>query len=474
MFLRTKRSLVVLLCCFASTVSTSLLHAETTKAEEEEAQQLYSRANDYVAHIGETGFSYAYVQFYWKRAQSNLDRILRVYPQTLPGRQLRSNELKIGPYELAYFKERVLPRLEEKKTAAFDAVYCAIFLYNLDQKRQDAERTAAMESIVEILCRQNRWNEALAFPVLDRQRILLHATVFRVAARFNEQKVMKELLAKATPAEKAIYWPIQGEALALNGVPRNEIDRFIRDHPEAEVKQAIFSGMVSREIDIQRATTLHLSIKDSIPKTHYSVSKLAVRDDIDAVAQHYFPQPSPEVEALLGRYRAALGRKPQPEATLDEHLAYLDYLATVEKFDEIAPYLNATRLSSTDRRAAELKGIELLAGHSRQVDEGAAHAIGAFRKNEPGDAVTLADFRGQMNATDGHLTVREHTFSDLKMKDPCVVAQLILEWSLTPNRAIRGAAPWDSIVQNFLPGYDNLPLPKSKAVQDASSASKPF
>jgi hypothetical protein len=49
-----------------------------------------------------------------------------------------------------------------------------------------------------------------------------------------------------------------------------------------------------------------------------------------------------------------------------------------------------------------------------------------------------------------------------------------MEWSLTPNRSIRGAAPYDTVVQKFLPGYANIPAPKSDAVRDAASALKPY
>lgn len=475
MFFRTNRSLVSLLTFFAFAGSLAPLAAETSQADEAEAQQLYARANDYVAHIGETGFSYAYIQFYWKRAQANLDRIVRVYPQTAIGRQLRSKELKIGPFELPYFKDRVLPRLEEKKVAAYDPVNCAIFLYNLDEKRNDPVRTAAMQSIIEVLCRQKRWNEALAFPVLDEQRVLLRTTVFTVAARYGEKKVMKDLQAKAKPAEIAGYWPILGEAMAFTGVPRKEINAFIIDHPEPDVRLAILSAMAKREIGIQRAATLHLQVKDSIPTTHYALSKLSVRDDVEAVAKTFFPQPTAESQAIVARYRAALGQKPQGVASVDEHLAYLEYLAVMEKWGELTSYVNTTSLDGRDRQTCELKTIELSAGRAPDSAETSEHrSATSAHQNDLGEAATFAEFRGEMNAPEGRLTVREHTFSDLKLKDPCVLAQLILEWALTPTRSIRGAAPWDSVVQSFLPGFDDLPLPKSKAVQEAAGSSKPF
>jgi hypothetical protein len=47
----------------------------------------------------------------------------------------------------------------------------------------------------------------------------------------------------------------------------------------------------------------------------------------------------------------------------------------------------------------------------------------------------------------------------------------MMEWSLTPNRSIRGAAPWDAVVLRFLPGFDNLPLPEDDEVAAAAAAS---
>ena len=79
-----------------------------------------------------------------------------------------------------------------------------------------------------------------------------------------------------------------------------------------------------------------------------------------------------------------------------------------------------------------------------------------------------------MNSTEVPLTVHEKTFANLPIKDPCLLAQAIMEWSLTPNRSVRGAAPYDSVVQKFAPGFDNLAAPKSSASREAASTSKPY
>jgi hypothetical protein len=70
--------------------------------------------------------------------------------------------------------------------------------------------------------------------------------------------------------------------------------------------------------------------------------------------------------------------------------------------------------------------------------------------------------------------VREKTLGDVPIKDPCVLAQAIMEWRLTPNLAQRGAAPYDSVVRRFAHGFENIPPPKSKQVGEASSVSKPY
>jgi hypothetical protein len=97
-----------------------------------EAVRLYVEANDFVTNMAERQYSYDYLQFYWKRAQSNIDRIRRVYPDSPTSQSLARGDLKIGPYPLDYFKERVLYDLELKRVGAYDDVNCAIFLYGLD------------------------------------------------------------------------------------------------------------------------------------------------------------------------------------------------------------------------------------------------------------------------------------------------------------------------------------------------------
>jgi hypothetical protein len=475
MFSRTSRSLL-LLVTFICAVTTPCTAAQDAAAvDAAEAQTLYTRANDYVTNIGENGFSYAYIQFYWKRAQSSLDRIKRVYPHTPIGRQLAAGELKIGPFELEYFKDRVLPRLEEKKLAAFDPVNCAIFLHGLQKNPYDANRIAAQNAILEVLSRQQRWSEALSFPVLDQHKAMQRETIFRVAARFDQEKLVTQMIEDTPADEQAALWPIVGEAMALLGKPREDIARFLDEHPETAVKLAILGAMIERETHIQRAAALRQEHKKGIQTTHFSLLNLDVRDDVESVARTFFPQPTPESTTLLETYHAALGRKPARTAPAAVHAAYLEHLAAFEKFDELAAYVPATRFTSDEvGQQCEFKLIELYARTGRMQQSEAIRARYAGRTDLT-DAAALSQFRGLIEASEPHtLTVREKTFSSLPIKDPCVVAQAILEWTLTPNRSIRGAAPYDSVVQKYLPGFDNLPLPESEEVKDAASASKPF
>lgn len=473
MFSRIRRSSLLLLTASLLAGSASF-GADSPEVAKAESATLFRRAEDYVTRIPEKDYSYAYLQFYWKRAQSNLDRIERVYPDTETGRRLREPGAKIGPFDLTYFKERVLPRLEEKKLAAFDAVNCSIFLFNLEPSRWDAGRRAALQSILEVLSRQKRWSEALSFPVLDEDRPLRMATIFRVAARYNEKKLVKELLDNTKAAELPALWPILGEAMALNGTPRTDIAALLDDHPQDAVRLAVLNGMIDRELGIQRAATLKQETSENIPRTHYALMNLAVRDDVDSVAKTFFPSPNPAAALALARYHAGRGQKPDRDAPPEVQAAYLDFIVLSGKVDAIDRYQKSLSLGGADRDALELKLVEV---YSRLGQTAAAQAVKSrllASDASLADAAAAAEFQGRMDSLDAPLTVREHTFSDLEIKDPCLLVQSIMDWSLTPNRNIRGAAPWDSVVRKFLPGFENLPLPKSKEVQDASSASKPF
>jgi hypothetical protein len=438
---------------------------------EGEAARLYSRANDYVRNIPEKDYSYAYIQFYWKRAEANLERVERVYPQTSTGQQLQSADAKVGPFALDYFKDRVLPRLEEKRLASFDAVNCAIFLYNLDEQRWDQTRLDAQQSILEVLARQKRWSEALAFPVRDQDRPRKISTIFKVAARYNQKKVVENLLTNATPEEQKLLWPDLGEAMALNGTPREEIAKLLDKHDGDDVKLAILAAMAHREIGIQRAATTKKDFKDGIQETHDSLTNLKVRDDVDSVARQFFPHGNAEAATILASYHAALGQKPASDAPGAVHAAYLDYLSSVARADSLTAYAKVLQLSGDDERKVELKLIELYAANHRDEE---AQALLATLDPSAADAGAAAEAEGRMESEENTLTIRENTFSSLPIKDPCVLAQVIMTWSLTPNRSIRGAAPWDSVVYKFEPGFENLPLPKSKDVQNAASATNPY
>lgn len=439
-----------------------------------EAQRLYDRAHDYVVNIREGTYSYAYIQFHWKRSQANLDRILRVYPQTPTGQALAAGKLKLGEFDPPYFKDRVLPYLEEKRLYSYDAVNCAISLYIFDEKRWDDTRRAALERILEVLSRQQRWSEALRFqPVLEEDRALKTAAIFRVAARFEVEDIIKQILAAAPKSELPHLRAILGEALALRGRARTEITKLLDETPDEAIKLAVLDGMIQREVAIQRAATLRIPTKN-IYFAGGSLQRPEVRDDVDSVAKAFFPIPTPASTALLTKFRAALGTRPTANASVESHLAYLEYLGAFEKFDELESYLRQPSLSAASRQSCDFKAIELYAQAGRIADAQRLRAPYTKAGGANAEASALAEFRGQMNSAEIPLIVHPQTFAELPINDPCVLAQAIMEWSLSPNRLPRGAAPWDAIVLKFRPGFANLAAPKSDAVREAASSLKPY
>jgi hypothetical protein len=460
--------LIALLSLLATSCSRAVDSPDDAAAE---AQRLYDHANAYVTNIQEGAYSYAYQQFYWKRAQANVERALRVYPETPIGRQLRAGELKVGPFELEYFRERVLPRLELKRLSAFDAVNCAILLYNLDETRWDAARLDALASILEVLARQKRFSEALAYPVRDEDRLLKLKTIFRIAAHFGQQDVVEQILADAEPEDLPELWPLVAEGIVLLGRPREELVDLLDEHPEDRVKLAALTRLVDREILIQRSAALRLDVKDGIQTTHFPVLKPEIRDDVVATAREFFPRPTAAATEQLLRLRAGLGERPPADAPVSAHVAFLDFLTDMERFDDLAAYLPSLRPAESNRRQLELKLIELWARANRLEESNALLRRTAAAGGPLADRAALAQFRGRMESRANPLTVRERTFVDLPIGDPCILAQAIMEWSLTPNRSIRGAAPYDAVIGKYLPGFDNLPLPEDDAVAAAAAAS---
>lgn len=478
MSLRPRLTFLALVVLFGI-APVSIVSAAETKASAEaadnetEARMLYDRANDFVSSIEEGGYSYSYLQFHWKRAQSNIDRVLRVYPDTATGRALKAGQLKVGPYDLAYFKDRVLPRLEEKRIAAFDSINCAIFLAETRGESWDEPRRQAVVRILEALSRQKRWNEALKFPVLDSDRFLKHATVFRIAARFEQQDLVKQLI-EVTPKESLPQiHAILGEALALRGLPRTEIAALLDKDPSDVVKLGVLSGMIQREVQIQRAAALRLPA-NRLMLIGDVLKRPEVRDDVNAVAKTFFPSGGAAPADLLAQYRAALGERPAAGASPATHLAYLEHLGASEKFDELSAYPGKLRWPKPDQATLDLKVIELFAQAGRLPDSNRFRTAYAASGDASADAATLAQFRGQMNSTEAPLTIHEKSFATLPFKDPCVLALAMMEWSLTPNRSIRGAAPYDAVVHKFAPGFENLAAAKSTAVRDAANTQKPY
>ncbi len=441
-----------------------------------EAARLYAEASAYVSNMAEGDYSYSYLQFYWKRAQSNVDRVRRVYADSPTALALARGELKLGPYPLDYFKERVLYNLELKRLGSFDDVNCAIFLYGRDESRNDARRDQALSEIVEVLARRQRWGEALRFPVLAVHRPLLLGSIFRVAAFYGADDIVKRMIADTGPAQRqaAGFDALLAEGIALQGKPRLELYRFVQEHPGEAVRAAALTGVVERDVLIGRMERLHVPFKDAIQTVHLVVQHTALRDDVRAVALQLYGGDLDTAGPILAVYSAALGNAPEAGAPADAHLAYLQFLADAGRMDAVGSYVADSRVRGAARVACRLKVIELYAEAGLTPEAEAARRAYAEPGTTGADDAALADFRGRMDSAEVPLVVREKTFSELPIADPCVMATAIMEWSLTPNRSQRGATPWDRVVTRFAGGFENLPKPKSAVVGDAASTLKPY
>jgi hypothetical protein len=469
-------SLVVAALALSAPIRAANLDGSSEQAGNAEAVRLYAEASAYVTNMAEGLYSYSYLQFYWKRAQANVDRVRRVYPDSPTAAAMARGELKLGPYELGYFKERVLYNLELKQLGSFDDVNCAIFLYGLDPGRSDATRDDALRRILEVMARRQRWGEALRFPVLAVHRPLLLGSIFGVAAFYDQPATIRKMTAETTPAERlaAGFDPLLAEAQALLGKPRSELLAFVASHPGGAVRAAALKGIVERAGLIRRMERGHLPPGESIQAVHLDVQNLQLHDDVPALAAQLFRDSPDDAAPLLAVYSASLGISPDPGAPEDAHLAYMRTLADDGRLDDAVSYAANNRLSGALRRACDLKAVELLAEAGRMEDAERLRLAFAARGAGPGNDAALAEFRGRMDSTAVPLVAREKTFSELQITDPCVMAIAIMDWSLTPNRSQRGATPWDSVVFRFAGGFEGLPMPKSAAVSDAASTVRPY
>lgn len=473
LFPRRPASLLILLAAFLPLLRGGEIGPFTGPEADAEAARLLERANDFVNNVVEDQYSYAYVQFHWKRADSNIDRILRAYPSSPTAAQLRAGSRTVGPFAPGYFKERVLPRLEEKKVASFDAVNCAIFLYNLPSNRDADAKRQLLASIVRTLCRQNRWGEALSFPVLDEERPWLWNEVIRQAAIYRNDKLVAELLGNILPAQKPLLITTVAEGLAFRGETAPVLETFLKKEGDTPgLRAAMFNGLLRRELPIQRARAAQRPLK-------------GLYDGVDGIQ---FPeQPGIDLVAWLRAIPAGPARE-------EANRNYAHYLARLGRIEEARALIPADRQSGLafsyvahlvyhgDYAAAQqlpatfglggaqadqfnLRLLELLAEFAPEQE------IAAVRSRIPAPlaaAATFREFHGHMFSSERQLVVRSRTFADLNLTDPNLVGRLTCEWSLTPNRTLRGAAPWDAVVFKFAPGFENLPPPKEKKKAEAA------
>lgn len=441
-----------------------------------EASRLYAEANAYVKNMAEGQYSYAYLQFYWKRAQANVDRIRHVYAESPTAVAMNRGELTLGGYELSYFKERVLYNLELKQLGSFDDVNCAIFLYGLDESRSDSLRDQALADILEVLARRQRWGEALRFPVLDIHKPLLLSTIFRVAAFYDQPEIMKKMIKDYTPQEReaAGFEGLQVKAMALLGKKREDLFAFVASHPSPFVRRAALEGIVERAILQHRMEGHHLPDGNAIQTTHTVVQNLSLHDDVHALALRLYPTDREDASPLLEVYDASNGIHPDAAASAEAHLAFQRYLADAGKLEDAVAYARGSGLPGATRRACELKSIELLAEAGRTEESGKLRARVSEGGTADANQAALAEFTGRVDSREVQLVARTKTFSELPISDPCVMAKAIMDWSLAPNRSQRGATPWDAVVFKFAGGFKDLPKPKSEAVSDAASTVRPY
>jgi hypothetical protein len=469
-------SLPVLALALSAGVRAANLDGSTPEAGNAEAARLFAEASAYVTNMAEGEYSYDYLQFYWKRAQLNVDRIRHVYADSPTAKELARGDLKLGPYPLDYFKNRVLYNLELKRLGSFEDINCAIFLYGRDESRTDAKRDEALSNIIEVLARRQRWGEALRFPVLAAHRPILLHSVYKVAAFYGADDIAKRMIKDTSPAERraAGFDALTAEGLALQGRPRAELYKFVDDHPDDAVRKAALHGIVEREILIRRMERLRVTFKDTLQTVRLVALHTSLRDDVVAVAPRLFNGSLDAAAPELAVYFAAEGKAPESAAPADAHLAYLRYLADTGRLDAAGTYVRDNRLSGRTAEACKLKVIELYAEAGQMSEAEGLRKAYAPEFSPAADDAALAEFRGQMVSTAVPLEARIKTFADLPISDPCVMATAIMEWSLTPNRSQRGATPWDAVVARYAGGFDNLPLPKSSVVGDAASTVKPY
>ena len=130
-----------------------------------------------------------------------------------------------------------------------------------------------------------------------------------------------------------------------------------------------------------------------------AVSATRTFETTQKVASIYFPKGSPAVDLLLAKYKAGLGRPFELDADISVHLAYLDYLALAERYDDLMAYLDQAGLPGETRNACMLRVIQRLAQGGMLPDAqrfvGSSVTLGLAAA----DQANLCLFRGEMDST---------------------------------------------------------------------------
>jgi hypothetical protein len=427
---------------------------------EEEAKELYNRANLFVSKIGEGQYSYEYLNFHYQQSIKNIDRILTAYPDTEYARKLRSGDLKLGAYSLDQFRNNILVQLGDMKEATESVVNCAIYLYNLPEANR-AESRQALALILETLCRLVRTDEALIFPTLPDDSLLARETIVRVVSRYQQQDAAMSLVESAEPGDVQALAAAYGEGMAVGGLQREDLDGIMEQFgsPELQVELGILRGMIERESGIYR------DLFDKVKKKREEDARRAalekgitnpepteppVRYDVEAFYREKFSSANSAPAALaLATFRALQGQLDEARAlvaNLDGAAlatvmgSYYEHLALTNRLTKDEALHRRVGLSARDQATVTFKLVELLAQNAKYVEADAVKDAGIAAHPELRDHFVLARFRGQIYSREELFYLNASTIPELGIQDPAICARALLDWFLSPNRLLKGSS----------------------------------
>ena len=427
---------------------------------EAEARRLYERADLYVRKIGEGEYSYEYINFHYLKAMDNIDRILTAYPDTEYAQKIKRGDLKLGTFDLDYFRETILTQLGDMKEATESAVNCAIYLHTLPEANRDEAR-GALALVLETLCRLVRSDEALIFPVLPEDSLFAKETIVRVITRYLQKDISLSLVQGSEPEDQPILAAAYGEGMAVGGLNQAELNEWAARFPTPgkRVELGIFRGMIEREGNIYRDTfdkvkrkreedalrvAKEKGIEPSKPKEE------PVRYDVAAYFRDTFgTAPPAQAVALLAGFTALQGRLEEARAMVaggDESALvnvignYYEHLGLTEKLTGKEDLHRSSRLGSAGMARAQLKLVELLAQNAKHAEADALEKAGQAEFPAYRDQFIRSRMRGVFYSRTELFYLTAKTIPELDIKDPAVCASVLLDWFLSPNRLQKGSS----------------------------------